>query len=203
MKYIALEENLFKLGTGLLACKELYTSIRRKRIVPAGHNLFIRIMGGAIRDYLLDKPINDIDVYIYTKNVTDVCSFIKKHLLDAGFENIEGTFDPLVFDYNYSNHIVYIVSATKNKVPMQFILINIPPLDFMEKTFSVGISKVGLRIQSNKIITSEDFENDVSNQTITIIKDSIPTHNEFAFEKSKKYINKIHEKYPTYKLVAK
>lgn len=136
--------------------------------LPRCYSAFIA--GGAVRDFLTDKPINDIDVYTSaeltpshiwcTTNLSTVRRVKRTHTNPydlfkiAEFELVDGTEMQLISLHEWVNTPA---SATTSG-PIEQRLV---------ETFDTGICMCYFN-SNNEIVMSDKFKKDINNNTITL-----------------------------------
>lgn len=145
----------------------------------------LMIAGGAVRDTLLNKPVKDIDIFIYDDDI-DADELLKDLAL----------FDKLCHsttDYDSTDKIVYgdsdqmtrlvDVSATKWGIPIQLVFVK--DLNKHFDTFSVNLSKVKYSVEG--LTMTREFINDFMLKQLTVNSPVKPD-----------YVDKISKKYSDY-----
>lgn len=130
------------------------------------------IAGGYLRDTILGKPIKDIDVFSTT------------HIGSIDFISHYTKIEPCK-RYEGSN----ILDVYQHKVTrINYIQVN--TLDGFLNNFDIGLCRIYYNISADFLRTSQDFEQDVRNKTITLLK---PSHGD--------HLERVCAKYPDYKVI--
>ena len=148
----------------------------------------VYIAGGFLRDHLFDRPVKDIDVYVYKwKELLHLgeSSLYKERIRTGMF--IKSS------EYAYSKipgiKNVYTIKDTR----INLIVCKRPVMDVVWK-FDIGLCRIAYSIKSDYLHKSAAFEWDRDHKTLTYYSDLDPT-------KSKAHLNRVAKKYPDYKIV--
>lgn len=110
------------------------------------------IAGGFVRDYLNDKPINDIDIYIAPERYSKMEIDLKKD----GFKKIN----------TYANMSVNIAMVYQ-KGDVQFVLTKFEPLAAISNEFDFGICHVAFN-NKFELYAADCYKHDVDNKLLTM-----------------------------------
>lgn len=158
------------------------------------------VAGGAVRDIYLEKPPNDIDVFIWNPkhsgqevfenyiriNKTSLWSLFRcNHRLG---DDIRQLGNP---DYS-SKFIESVWDIQKGYLPYQVIVLKLDPVKYVEHNFDIGLCKA--YFDGQKFRYTPDFMKDAMNKTLTICGHDF-NQDEFDFV-MKKHIPKLKKKFP-------
>ena len=124
------------------------------------------IAGGAVRDQIMEKPINDIDIYnnLNMKNKEVQKNFLK--VLKSMFSDQLVDYPTTSYDSKYTR---FHITALELKNGNKFEFISIPDkwsiVDTIE-SFDVGLCQAS--IYKNELWTSKQFKKDRENETLTL-----------------------------------
>lgn len=173
--------------------------IEKKQMIEKGAELFslfnspnysCAIAGGAIRDSILDKPISDIDFYIYSKN--GMTPELFNLLIDNKYYNIFSGEQ----DYNTN---VCVATCTNNEQDVNIMVIKTPITLYIQEYFDIGLCMC-IANKHGHVFTSTAFRRDVLHKSITIYdRPSLPRYS--LLKSREKHSKKIALKYPEYKIV--
>lgn len=188
---------------------DMVRSLRQLQRQGFVHSL---IAGGAIRDMYFQRPIKDIDIFLWDpdvkgnteKNLTAGIGINEKSItklmdLDVNqswYRRDFATRSGLGEDEEYAvtKHVTQVWSVVKNEIPYQLIFLNIKPLEFVENHFDLAICKA--YCDGYKIRYTKDFSIDAQRQTLTICSHGLTQrHFDYILET---YLPRIKEKYPSF-----
>ena len=160
---------------------------------------YVCIAGGAPRDLLNNKSINDIDCfiqYVYNDNIAYIINILQD---DLGFitsllakPKTEGYATNHVYEGNHEEHKWQFVFIEEEK-----------PSDITEfakdvlNSFDYHLCQIAIRPYTNILLRTEEYETDVLNKTLTANPD-IP-YKFFQTEKAKARLTKLLKKYPEHR----
>ena len=100
------------------------------------------LAGGFVRDYVLNREFQDIDIFLQTGgNLSYMFEECIPELLD--FKCGEDVVDTGKTEENYSSHYIRnVVSMTVDDITWQFIVLDCPPINFIRKQFDYSINQV-------------------------------------------------------------
>lgn len=100
------------------------------------------LAGGFVRDYVLNREFQDIDIFLQTGgNLSYMFEEYIPEILD--FKCGEDVVDTGKKEENYSSHYIRnVVSMTVDDISWQFIVLDCPPINFIRKQFDYSINQV-------------------------------------------------------------
>lgn len=172
------------------------------------------IAGGAVRDLYFDKIIRDVDIFVQDPKFSGEFAEKKSSqgLLNENFWNgvfdipdeYEGrSFGPTLATKrlsrgNYQDSDIYSLwQVVKNFIPHEIIVTRIPPIEYVENNFDIGLCKA--YCDGTKFRFTPDFMHDMRNRTMTIVskKMDVPS----MIHTIKEHFPRISHRYPGYSLV--
>lgn len=165
------------------------------------------IAGGALRDQYHDIKINDIDIYVpnvgeeiysekywkqlFNLKIGKLFSADRIKMMSADSE--EGYID--------KNFICDVWEITKNRIDYNIIVVDIPPIEYVNKYFDIGLCKA--YCDGIKIHFTADFMHDSKFKHLTIVTENIENIGQAQFDfMMDHHIHKLQTKYPTHTLVV-
>ncbi len=131
------------------------------------------LFGGAVRDTLNKKEISDFDFYIYLPENSNKISHrkevlqIKKQLLTK-FEKVREVLD-LKIDGYLNNDIIAVIKIEDSTLPYPVDLVfgSTPFTSFLDIGTDFNFCKIGMDLNSFRIIKDDNYIKDLKNKTIS------------------------------------
>lgn len=162
-----------------------------KRVRDAGGTDAV-IAGGAVRDFLLGRPMKDIDVFLRSRgNVED------ERIVKTAYPKAELQFNT---DPEYSIQMPEVASVWNYQegglfadAPVQLIFLNGPDVTLpgMLERFDFGLCRAGF---DGDIVVTAAFVKDAFGMTMTLLYSPHPAHSQRRYER-------LIRKYPYHRLV--
>lgn len=149
------------------------------------------LMGGAVRDTLLGKPVKDYDVYINFEYFSE----LEAYLEELGLEYEEHLY--IKGDAAYDHQYLWNVLDIKGDALDWQIMLYDPQKSFRDilDSFDIGLCMVALN--GDMLIQTEKFLKDKDSKTLTVYR------NGWGETGVEAHINRLLEKYPDYTVVRK
>jgi len=167
------------------------------------------IAGGYTRDRFNNIPYSDIDVYLNIPTSmfgrTQFCDmeFWKDYfeLKATDWRSMDDITDLCDTDQEYdvanNNAIDAVFEMTKNELKYNIIVINMPPVQYIEEVFDFGICKT--YCDGKKMTFSKEFMSDVEHKTLTFTDKKVSDAN---FNHAiNVHLPKLQKKYPTHSII--
>ena len=146
----------------------------------------VYIAGGFLRDHLFDRPVKDVDVYVY-----------KWEDRYSEKEMMEKRRDSKIFikssEYAYSN-----IPGIKNVYTIRNTRINLivcsKEVWGIVKRFDIGLCRITYNVKTEELLLYEGFKWDRDHKTLTY-------YSHLDATKSGAHLKRVAEKYPDYKIV--
>lgn len=149
------------------------------------------IIGGAVRDHVLDKKIKDYDVYIQT-NTTDITADVREieiHTRKFGY-----TIRNITAQSHYEDRdIVAVYKLTAENGTTVDIIFGRANIQEHVDNFTCDISKIWYNVLQGKIVYTTEFMDTVKSK-VCMICDNRGSHPAVIEE----YVDKLKCKYPEY-----
>lgn len=149
----------------------------------------VMVVGGAVRDLLLDRPVKDIDFAISTGRIPKVRGEVEKKLRDTGFTRVSNP--------AYTGGSDFVVFSAEGGLVQAIVNNHITGLDFIASQFDIGLCMVALTAQG-KIFKSDAFTFDEKFQTLTLLVRDGPMSLYQWGNALVDHLPRIKEKYQTY-----
>jgi len=170
------------------------------------------IAGGAPRDTYHNQMVRDYDIFLNMKATNGMTHTMAHWEKVLGLHRGKYAFDDHVrftqSSYQQANdlgpRIIRIFDVVKNYTPFQLIFVDVPPVEFVENYFDIGLCKCYVerathitgKERSLRIHYSNDFLQDSLNKTLTICgRDMTKAQFEYTM---KNHLPRIQYKYPTH-----
>lgn len=146
----------------------------------------VYIAGGFLRDHLFDRPVKDVDVYVYkwTAHYTEMDMMKTRTKAKVFIKSSE---------YAYSN-----IPGIKNVYTIKDTRINLivcsKEVYKIVKEFDIGLCRIAYNVKEDELIKFAAFEWDREYRTLTYWKHKDAT-------KSGAHLKRVAKKYPDYKIV--
>ena len=147
----------------------------------------VYIAGGFLRDHLFDRPVKDVDVYVYkwTASPSEVEMMEMRRKSKIFIKSSE---------YAYSN-----IPGIKNVYTIKNTRINLivgskEILKEVVRKFDIGLCRIAYNVKADELIKFAAFEWDRDHKTLTYYSHLDPT-------KSGEHLERVAKKYPDYKIV--
>ncbi len=163
------------------------------------------IAGGALRDLDHNKPVKDVDVFVVDRGDATL-AMLNKALHGAG--NVLGSDDANTESGSVDrlSTVIDYTPVDENEPPIQVIVMpaslyagspDDPSvfLQYMLDDFDIGLCRIGF--DGKSVIRTEEYERDVADGTITILKAESVTE----LGRSRARAERIGQKYPDHKIV--
>lgn len=155
------------------------------------------LAGGMLRDHYFGKPGSDLDIYLEAVPGFEYDTFMEPML--NGIENLHNfkKMGKNEGSYPYQGSVIQgvyegVYSSFNEDIPVQIIVLNCKPRDYIEAAFCCSLSKVWQTRFHNTVYTREFLD--------TIVSNTI----EFDFSHSgnfnSDYVSKIISKFPDFKI---
>ena len=146
----------------------------------------VYIAGGFLRDHLFDRPVKDIDVYVYKWEVR----YSEKEMMEKRRATkifIKSS------EYAYSNipGIKNVYTIHNTRINLIVCSTHIPEI---VRSFDIGLCRIMYNVKDDELFKWKAFEKDREEKTLTYFSTLDST-------KSKAHLKRVAEKYPDYKIV--
>lgn len=177
------------------------------------------IAGGAVRDLYFDKIIRDVDIFVqdpehsreFSERWSKKPDSINEDFWDDTFGipssvNSSSSFSSFGVTVatkrlsrgNYADSDIYSVwQIVKNFIPYEIIVTRIPPTEFVENNFDIGLCKA--YCDGTKFRFTADFMRDMQKRTMTIVSKKMDVPQ--MVHVLKEHFPRISHRYPGYSLV--
>lgn len=146
------------------------------------------VAGGAPRDWWFNKPATDIDVFFYFRHDLHL-GYITRVLYECGFDILYSKDDSNLPEWYKKNPNLRAVFGTRvDGVEVQLILLRNPTFGVVG-TFPMSICQIWYK--NGEIRTTNSF--------IKSVEEKVLIKTNHVYSNGDKYIQKIREKFPTYK----
>lgn len=150
------------------------------------------VAGGAARDWYLNKPAKDIDVFLYAPHL-HLASIRVNALRKLGFD-ITSAYENWNIDeiYKHNKYVKCLYNTVVDGENVQIIFMIESTYTSVVDMFPISISKVWYKNQQIKL--TDDFKNSVKHKIIW--------RTLYSYLEDDKYINKIKDKFSDYEYVT-
>lgn len=179
----------------------IWASILRQVKSPDGTaSKSATVAGGAIRDYIMDGPVKDIDVFVQDTDFGHLdCGILMRILAPSGIQHQQVIFQENP-EYDPEGNITFIqnyIPVNPDEIPpIQVIGVKGKVHDHILNEFDIGLCKTWFR--KAELHQHREFWTDRANKEIYME----PQNNDAARERVRAHAQRIAQKYPDFRVLG-